>query len=30
MGSYILIGRPNIGEERLYYILNFESKELGS
>jgi len=30
MGSYILIGRPNVGEEKLYPILNYQSKELGS
>jgi len=28
MGSYVLIGRPNVGEERSYPILNYQSKEL--
>jgi len=30
MGSYVLIGRPNVGEKKSYSILNFQSKELGS
>jgi len=30
MGSYVLIGRPNVGEERSYPVLNYQSKELGS
>jgi len=30
MGSYVLIGRPNVDEGRLYPILNYQSKELGS
>jgi len=30
MGSYVLIDRSNVGEERSYPILNYQSKELGS
>jgi len=27
---HVLIGRSNVGEEKLYPILNYQSKELGS
>jgi len=30
MGSYVLIGRSNVDEERSYPILNYQSKKLGS
>jgi len=30
MGSYVLIDRPNVDEERSNSILNYQSKELGS
>jgi len=30
MGLYVLIGRSNVGEERSYPILNYQSKGFGS